>query len=439
MTTSELTTMNITYEHPYGYIAEGKVFLKSYMGFPDREIGVVKETNEAAIAYFEKRYQDAERKVNELSNMIEAAENKGSFLMKLIHLRSYLQEFKGLGDFPSLFQKLDQLEAYLKELINANRRRNLEIKNQIIQELSELVDDTNWKETDLKVDELKNRWIRTGAVEAHLEADVEERFSNLIKAYYFNKKKFFKNKADELKSRLNHYRILVDKASILKLSDDFDDTALVFKQLQAEWKAVGKVPHKKLEKYWERFKKINNEFFFRYKQYKEGVPVEQIKPLDPMEQARIIQEKLCKKAESLIGVNTDESNNQAKELLVSWKNEVTNPKYLDKNLANRFRYACDRIFEESYLMRVVYRKYPDFNQKPKLDQFRIKTSFLRELIRKDEQEISIAESTKEYKPEHKSFNLAIQKRKVQVKQIMLEEFDSELKKIYNQNKQVTRD
>ncbi|KOY87195.1 hypothetical protein AD998_14500 [bacterium 336/3] len=423
--------MNITYEHTYGYISEGKVFLKGYMGLPDREIGVVKETNEAAILYFEKRFQDAEKKVADLEKMIESAENKGSFLMKLIHLRTYLQEFKGLGDFPVLFAKLDEQETFLKGLINVNRHRNLDIKNQIIQELASLVDDTDWKETGIKIDELKTRWIKTGAVEDHLQAKVEEEFASHIKAYYNNKKEFFKNKADELKDRLNKYRILVDKASILKLSEDFDSAAIAFKQLQNDWKAVGKVPQKKLERYWERFKKINNEFFFRYKQYKEGIPAEQIKPLDPAEQARTIQEKLCKKAESLIGVNTDDSNNQTKDLLVAWKNEVTNPKYLDKNLANRFRYACDRIFEESYLMRVVIRKYPDFHKKPMLDQFRIKTSFLRELIRKDEQEVNIAESAQEYKPEHKSFNLATQKRKIQVKQIMLEEFDGELKKIYN--------
>lgn len=426
--------MNITHQHPYGYIAEDKVFLKGYLHFPDREIGVVKETPEKTLEYFENRYQDAKKKVEDLTEMIEKAENKGSFLMKLIHLRTYLQEFKGLGDFPVLLAKLDELELFLKGLIDNNRHRNLDIKKQIIEELATLVDDTNWKETGDKIEEIKSRWIKTGAVEAHLQEEVENNFGTLIRAYYQNKKNFFKQKADELKHRLNQYRILVDKASILKLSDDFEEAANQFKQMQADWKAVGKVPQKKMEKYWERFKKINNEFFFRYKQFKEGIPLEQIKPLDPMEQARTIQEKLCKKAESLIGVNTDDSNNQAKELLVTWKNEVNNPRYLDKNLANRFRYACDRIFEESYLMRVVLRKYNDFYQKPALDQFRIKTSFLRELIRKDEQEVSIAEKAQEYKPEHKSFNLATQKRKIQVKHIMLEEFEGELKKIYDVRK-----
>jgi len=427
--------MNITHQHPYGYIADGKVFLKGYLHFPDREIGIVKETPEKALEYFEKRYQEARKKVEDLAEMIEKAENKGSFLMKLIHLRTYLQEFKGLGDFPVLLAKLDELETFLRGLIDSNRQRNLEIKKGIIAELTALINDTNWKETAEKIEDIKNRWIKTGAVEAHLQEEMENNFGTLIRTYYQNKKNFFKQKANELKSRLNQYRILVDKASILKLSDDFENAANQFKQMQQEWKTVGKVPQKKMEKYWERFKKINNEFFFRYKQYKEGVPLDQIKPLDPMEQARAIQEKLCKKAEALIGINTEESNNQAKELLVTWKNEVNNPRYLDKNLANRFRYACDRIFEESYLMRVVLRKYNDFYKKPTLDQFRIKTSFLRELIRKDEQEVSIAEKSQEYKPEHKSFNLATQKRKIQVKHIMLEEFEGELRKIYEARKQ----
>jgi hypothetical protein len=426
--------MNITHQHPYGYIADGKVFLKGYLHYPDREIGIVKETPEKALEYFEKRYQDAKKKVEDLAESIEKAENKGSFLMKLIHLRSHLLEFKGLGDFPVLLAKLDELEAYLRRLIESNRQRNLEIKKNILAELTALLNDTNWKETSEKIEDIKSRWIKTGAVEAHLQEEIENTFGTLIKTYYQNKKNFFKRKAEELKHRLNQYRILVDKASILKLSDDFENAANQFKQMQQEWKTIGRIPQKKMEKYWERFKKINNEFFFRYKQYKEGVPLDQIKPLDPMEQARAIQEKLCKKAEALIGINTEESNNQAKELLVTWKNEVNNPRYLDKSLANRFRYACDRIFEESYLMRVVLRKYNDFYEKPLLDQFRIKTSFLRELIRKDEQEVSIAEKTKEYKPEHKSFNLATQKRKIQVKHIMLEEFEAELKKMYASRK-----
>jgi len=426
--------MNITHQHPYGYIADGKVFLKGYLHYPDREIGIVKETPEKALEYFEKRYQDAKKKVEDLAESIEKAENKGSFLMKLIHLRSHLLEFKGLGDFPVLLAKLDDLETFLRGLIDNNRQRNLEIKKNILAELTALLNDTNWKETSEKIEDIKSRWIKTGAVEAHLQEEIENTFGTLIKTYYQNKKNFFKQKAEELKHRLNQYRILVDKASILKLSDDFENAANQFKQMQQAWKTIGKIPQKKMEKYWERFKKINNEFFFRYKQYKEGVPLDQIKPLDPMEQARAIQEKLCKKAEALIGINTEESNNQAKELLVTWKNEVNNPRYLDKNLANRFRYACDRIFEESYLMRVVLRKYNDFYKKPILDQFRIKTSFLRELIRKDEQEVSIAEKAQEYKPEHKSFNLATQKRKIQVKHIMLEEFEGELKKIYDSRK-----
>jgi len=95
-----------------------------------------------------------------------------------------------LGDFPVLFAKLDELETFLKGLININRQRNLEIKNQIIQELASLVDDTNWKDTGIKIDELKTRWIKTGAVEEHIQAEIEETFASHIKAYYNNKKRF---------------------------------------------------------------------------------------------------------------------------------------------------------------------------------------------------------------------------------------------------------
>jgi hypothetical protein len=37
-------TNSIAAAHPFGYIKDEKVFLKSFLHFPEREIGVVKES-----------------------------------------------------------------------------------------------------------------------------------------------------------------------------------------------------------------------------------------------------------------------------------------------------------------------------------------------------------------------------------------------------------
>ena len=110
-------------DHPYGYIKDGKVFLKGFLGKPDREIGEVKEDEASTISYFEARFEQVKEKVEKLKADIHENQNKGSFLMKLIHLRDSLYATDALGDFIPLIEELNQQETYLNEIIQANRTK----------------------------------------------------------------------------------------------------------------------------------------------------------------------------------------------------------------------------------------------------------------------------------------------------------------------------
>ncbi len=71
-------------QHAFGYIQDGKVFLKGFLGRPDRVIGEVKGDEASTLLYFETRFAQIEEKVARLRDAIEENQNKGSFLMKLI-------------------------------------------------------------------------------------------------------------------------------------------------------------------------------------------------------------------------------------------------------------------------------------------------------------------------------------------------------------------
>lgn len=429
--------MKYDVETTYGYVKDGKVYLKGYLNHPDREIGFVRETPEAAIAYFENRYQLAVQKVNELYQQIEEATNKGSFLMKLLHMRQYLLSFNGLGDFPALLRRLDEMELYLRELIAQNRIKNLEIKREILKELEDIAQQqTNWKVNSEKVQDLKMRWIRTGPVDDLYAQELEDRFNAAIKLFFTNRKNFFQGKRKEEKAKVEQYRLLIQEVNELKYSNDFEQVAEHIKNIQQKWKDVGKVSHKRMVKLWKRFQKVTHEFFYRYKQYKEGVPIDNIQPLNMDEFIRVRQADYCRQMEALIGINSDESLQKAKHLLAEWKKLVQDPRLIDKALARQFRLISDRVFEEGYLMRVIRRKYPDFDFKPEEEQLKIKISFLRETIRRDEQEIAEAEAHPEkvqiYKP---NFNARTQQRKVMVKKVMLREFEQRLRIVLGEEEQ----
>jgi hypothetical protein len=55
----------------YGYIREGKVYLRGFMGYPDRQIGEVKQSEEASVAYFRDRFETARQKVEELYRLVD--------------------------------------------------------------------------------------------------------------------------------------------------------------------------------------------------------------------------------------------------------------------------------------------------------------------------------------------------------------------------------
>ncbi|WP_198145019.1 DUF349 domain-containing protein [Microscilla marina] len=383
-----------TTAHEYGYIRGNEIYLKGFLDFPDRQIGQVKESEEASIKYFEKRFDLAKKKVQDLETMIDEAQNKGSYLMKLVHMRKYLAQFDGLGDYVALFKKLDELEAELRELIAVNRIKNLEIKRALIRETHDILEDVqDWNDATELIREVKLKWIKTGAVKKDFQESIEEDFNEMVRVFFDKRKDFYKSRNNEVKDRVRMYRDIVYRVEKMKDSDRFDETFEQFRDLQQRWKTIGKIPHKRAVEMWDKFKKSNDYFFKRYKSYK-ALREEHAEDEAPTEEFRdMIVRKMCVKAEDLLeDPDIDSSADQAKELLMSWKRISGIFKGIDRHMSSQFRNACDRIFEIKYLMRVIKRKYPYFDDKPREDQLRIKISFMRELIRRDEHDVQFAES-----------------------------------------------
>jgi hypothetical protein len=429
---------NVEMEHEYGYVRDEKIYLKGFLGFEDRKIGQVKESPATSLKYFEDRFHIAKQKVYALEQSIIEAQNKGSYLMKLIHMRTYLSNFDGLGNYTILFAKLDELEAGLRALISVNRVKNQEIKTALLQEAEDLLNAEDLNVATEQIKEVKQKWIKTGAVLEDQQEFVENKFNDLYRQFFEHKKEVLKGRSRQIKQNVQLYRRIISKAEEIKMSDDFEKTFQQFRDLQNDWKNGGKVPHKKAVELWEKFKSINDYFFNRFKAFK--AYKDEYPELTP-EQIRVQEErKLTLEAEALVDLHKEMPNNsdRAKELLMEWKKLSTVFRNFDEDLAERFRISCDKVFEISYLFRVVKRKYPDVETKPLEDQLRIKISFMRELIRKDENEIQLAESNLfKVRNDHNvglyrklEGNLNIQKRKVGVKKYVLHDFED----ILNENK-----
>lgn len=410
----------------YGYVQDGKVFLKGYLNYEDRQIGEVKRTEQEALDYFKNRFIIAENKVSQLEHDIEEAQNKGSYLTKLVQLRKKLIGFDALGDFPPLLDRLDAQEKILNELISVNQLKNLDIKRALLAEAETIVDSTDWRVTADALQEIKTKWIKTGPVDK-ADAEIEERFQALLDGFFQRRREFFNEQNKVIQERLDKYDELIRLAFRANRLGDLDAAFQEVRKLNNAWKAVGEVPIKKSGKLYKQFKKATTMFYAKYNDAK-GIVI--VPKIDPRVEAQM---KMADEAERL-SKQSDifAAAERAKVLLNSWK-EIRVPfKLQDKVVNERFRAACDKIFELSYLGRVLTRKYPAFELKSKSEQIRTKIREMEYLVKREKNDLQFAlQDADGLDPNNDADKQVLnkintQKRKIAMKETILRELQKQL-------------
>jgi len=410
-------------EHPYGYIKEDKIYLKGFLGQEDRIIGEVKEDEASTIRYFEDRYEVVKGKVEKLKSDIQENQNKGSFLMKLIHLKNSLMNYDGLGDFPALIRELEEQEAYLEEIIQSNRKKNLEIKRALIDEAEAIKNSTDWKEASEAFKELKLKWLKTGPVEKELEADIEKEFQDILDVFYGNRKNYFDGLALQAEQNIKVYESLLEQAREAHDMADVKTAFEISKKIQKQWKTSGRVPAAKRQPIWDEFSKLNNRIFSRYKRMAQNAP-----KLSPGLMIKKI-EKLADEMKVLSRGKVDEDKlAQAKRLQAEWKKlPPKKPRNAQQSIGS-FVFFSEIVFEKSFLDKLCNSKYPGFENKPIEEKITIKSGLLKDLIARDQRELNtVKENADNFRTQEDGFDqmmrrkIGAYKRKVDVKNHILKE------------------
>jgi len=408
-------------KHTFGYIQDGKVFLKGFLGRADRIIGEVKGDEISTIQYFETRFAQFQEKVAKLKAAIKENQNKGSFLMKLIHLKDSLYESDALGDFASLIAELEVQESFLSEIIQENRSKNLTVKRELIIEANALKDSTDWKETTEKFKELKLRWIKTGPVEKEVQENIEGQFNEAVDHFFAQRQEFYDQLTLQAEENIKVYEALLLQA---REAHDLPDAKMAFdisKRIQKEWKAAGKVPAERRQPIWDEFSRLNNRIFSRYKRTLNLGP-----EMHPREVLQKI-ERMVEELKRLAHLPTNqEITLRAKQIQEEWKKlPMRKPK--EANLpARSYQFFMDIIFEKAFLEKLGNSKYPDFGDKPLEEQKQIKAAILKDLLYRDQGELETMENNSaNFRVETADFEMMMKKklsnlkRKIDVKNYVL--------------------
>ena len=236
------------------------------------------------------------------------------------------------------------------ENIEAEKQRNLEAKNGIIDELRQLLEDNeanpkNLKELNDKFKELQEKWKNVGPVP-------QNESNNLWQNYHFYVEKFFdilrinrELKDLDLKKNLEQKIKLCEQAESLLLQDSIKQTFKELQDLHEKWKEIGPVPEDKKEELWERFKNASNQINQRRREHYDQIYAEQQNNYN----AKVV---LCEKAEEVTAqpaTNAKEFNaisDQLTELLKMWKTLGAAPVKVNEEIWNRFKGTLDKFFEK---------------------------------------------------------------------------------------------
>jgi len=271
--------------------------------------------------------------------------------------RVYLEE----GGDPLAFKiEPDKIEIELKELYNKYKNlrndfnsqiekrkiENLKAKNQIIEELKNLVNgNETMNKTFQDFKELQRKWREIGIVP---QSDVRALWEN----YHYHVEKFydFVNINKELRD-LDLRKNQEIKMSLCEKSEELLLEPMVVKAFRAlqklhnQWRETGPVPHEKKDEIWERFKDATTQINKKHQEYFEKVRVEQDNNL----KAKTL---LCEKAEEIAGTpldsrkDWDKKSDEILELQKIWKLIGFAPKKDNNRIYGRFRNACDVFFSK---------------------------------------------------------------------------------------------
>ena len=423
--------MNHLVKNEYGFCQDGKVYINAYLNFPQREIGFVRNTEQEALDYFVNRFELAKTKVIQLASEINDVQNKGSYLTKVVQMKAYLAEFDGLGDFIPLFKQLDSLEVFLRDLIQNNQIKNLEIKRALIEDAKAIAGQEDVLQATEDLMELKAKWVKTGPADKQFQDSLTESFQAVMDDFFLRRRAYFEEKNRQIDEKIALLQGYIDAVHQLRKAEDLDDSIIKVKELQKEWKNVIGLPPKKQSMLWKNFKKANDMFFEKYNRVK-GI---EYKPrVDPR-----IQELTTMTGELELKLH-DQPNmaataDLAKAYLVKWKEITAQIKSVDRQMAERFRNVCDKIFEMNYLLRVISYRHPALNEKPRIEQLKIMINQMDYMTKKERGELEdfIAQAERDRQMEEKPIisKINTQKRKISMKELLLTGFKAELDALLN--------
>lgn len=155
-------------------------------------------------------------------------------------------------------------KAFFKEL-NAARNQNLKSKEALCGKAEELQESKEWNTTSKTMIALQADWKKIGPVPEKVNQAIWKRFRKACDHFFEAKNQAFSGKREEEKANLIEKEALITQLTELSTKDiDHKKAFAELKQINAEWRSAGFVPHKDVKRISKAYDIANNAVYTKY-------------------------------------------------------------------------------------------------------------------------------------------------------------------------------
>lgn len=230
------------------------------------------------------------------------------------------------------------------ELLDLDRKKNFSVKENLVKQTSDLLNEGSIKEVIAKLNQYHQEWKMVGPVPEEVRESIWEIFKSVTQKVYDHRDAlqaaYDKEKEENLAKRL----AIIEKLNTLSDSaftriSEWNDRTKEIAAIQEEWNAIGAVPREKSKEVANQFWGLVKAFFNRKGEF--------FNSLDEQRAANMkLKEQLCERVEALKEEeNFKDTADKIKRLQAEWKKVGPVSKKHSDAIYNRFRAACDYFFD----------------------------------------------------------------------------------------------
>lgn len=248
--------------------AAGSVFVRTDDG--ERQVGSWQVGEpEQALAFFGRKYDDLAVQVDLLEQRLgSGAAAPDETASGVRRLREALVEPHAVGDFSTLAQRLDTVEARIAERRAERRAERAQAldqararKESIAAEAATIAEADDWRHGADRLRALLDEWKTLPRLDRATDDTLWRTFSSARTHYTRRRKTHFAEVAEHREQAKSVKQEILTEAEALADSTDWAATARRFRELMARWKAAGPAPKPADDALWRRFRAAQDTFF----------------------------------------------------------------------------------------------------------------------------------------------------------------------------------